>query len=108
MKKGCVRLGLNFLLDINRVENCDTSAVLRNPDDARVFLTHVAHQQGQGDHRPDPVEQLQSIPIQPWGETKARFKLLVKLKRGKNVLTFEFFRIRRALTIAYNPPQNER
>ena len=83
--------------------------MLRNPDDARVFLTHVAQgHQGDLHHRPDPIEQLQSIPIHPWGETKARFKLLVKLKRGKNVLTFEFFRIRRALTIAFNPPPNER
>ena len=88
----------SLLLIRGRVENLDTASVLRNEDDARLFLTHVVTPGS------STREQLHSIPIYPWGETKAKFKLLVVLQRGKNSLTFEFFRIRRILSICFQPP----
>ena len=88
----------SLLLIRGRVENLDTVSVLRNEDDARLFLTHVVTPET------STREQLHSIPIHPWGETRAKFKLLVELQRGKNSLTFEFFRIRRILSVHFHPP----
>ena len=87
-----------WLLVRGRVENLDMASVLKSPEDGRVFLTQGSSCDGK--------EQLQSIPIHPWGEAKAKFRLLVSLKQGKNSLTFEFFRIRRVLTVTYDVPKD--
>ena len=63
-----------------------------------IFLTHTSEAGGSN------KESLQTIPVTYFGETIAKFKYLLHLKIGINKISLEYFRIRRSVTIKYEPP----
>ena len=63
-----------------------------------IFLTHTSDARGINN------EYLQTIPVTYFGETVAKFKFLLQLKVGINKISLEYFRIRRSVTIKFEPP----
>ena len=66
-----------------------------------IFLTHTIGT------RKSNKEYLQTIPVTYFGETVAKFKFLLQLKCGINKISLEYFRIRRSVTIKYDPPYDD-
>ena len=94
-------LNYPILLIRGKIENVDTLSLDEYGNESisskgQIFLTHTSD-----GHR--DKEYLQSIPVQYFGDTVAKFKFLLPLKIGINYISLEYFRIRRSLTIRFRP-----
>ena len=92
-----------ILLIRGKIDNVDAEALGEENNGSfnskhSIFLTHTSNKQGSN------KEHLQTIPVTYFGETIAKFKFLVQLKVGINKISLEYFRIRRSVTISFEPP----